>query len=108
MSQSDDESVSEVDDSDDSDDSWLMWDSPPTLHGNPAALGEDQLDLLRRARYDSSKRMKCALAALSRQAGATPAPKPGGSSTDYELVSFLLGLVRTFAPFFWGLWEARL
>ena len=76
MSQSDDESVSEVDDSDDSDDSWLMWDSPPTLHDNPRALGEDQLDLLRRARYDPSKRMKCALAALSRQSGASlPTPK---------------------------------
>ena len=78
MSQRDDESVSE-DDSDDSDDSWMMWDSPPTLHGNPAALGEDQLDLLRRSHYDSSKRMKCALAALSRQSGATlPTPKSSG------------------------------
>ena len=43
-----------------------------------APLGEDQLDLLRRANYDSSKRMKCALAALSRQAGSTPSPKSFG------------------------------
>ena len=84
MSELDDSVSEEEDDSESSDESWIgefEWDSPPTLHGNPAALGEDQLDLLRRARYDSSKRMKCALAALSRQAGATPAPKPIGPAS---------------------------
>ena len=81
MSQSDDESVSEEDDSDSSDESWIgefEWESPPMLHRKAAALGEDQLALLRRANYDSSKRMKCALAALSRQAGSTPSPKSFG------------------------------
>ena len=69
---------------DDSDESWVEhvvfeWDSPPMLHRKAAALGEDQLDLLRRSNYDSSKRMKCALAALSRQSGATlPTPKSIG------------------------------
>ena len=84
MSELDDSVSEEEDDSESSDESWIgefEWDSPPTLHGDPAALGEDQLDLLRRARYDSSKRMKCALAALSRQAGATPAPKPIGPAS---------------------------
>ena len=77
-----DEPVSEEDDSDSSDESWIgefEWESPPMLHRNPRALGEDQLDLLRRSHYDSSKRMKCALAALSRQSGATlPTPKSSG------------------------------
>ena len=79
-----DEPVSEKDDSDSSDESWIgefEWDSPPMLHRNPRALGEDQLDLLRRSHYDSSKRMKCALAALSRQSGATlPTPSPAQKS----------------------------
>ena len=70
---------------DDSDESWVEhvvfeWDSPPMFHRKAAALGEDQLALLRRANYDSSKRMKCALAALSRQSGL-PAPKSIGPAT---------------------------
>ena len=77
-----DESVSEEDDSDSSDESWIgefEWKSPPMFHRNPRALGEDQLDLLRKANYASTKRMKCALAALSRQSGATlPTPKSSG------------------------------
>ena len=80
-----DESVSEENDSDSSDEPWIgefEWESPPLLHRNPRALGEDELDLLRKAHYVSSKRMKCALAALSRQSGATlPTPKSIGPAT---------------------------
>ena len=109
MSELDDSVSEEEDDSESSDESWIgefEWDSPPTLHGNPAALGEDQLDLLRRARYDSSKRMKCALAALSRQSGATlptpksigPAPKSFVETTLSELQVRHLPALDAFTP----------
>ena len=96
---------------DDSDEPWVEhvvfeWDSPPMFHRNPRALGEDQLDLLRRARYDSSKRMKCALAALSRQSGATlptpksigPAPKSFMETTLSELQVRHLPALDAFTP----------
>ena len=89
---------------DDSDESWVEhvvfeWDSPPMFHRNPRALGEDQLDLLRKANYASTKRMKCALAALSRQSGATlPAQKSFVETTLSELQVRHLPALDAFTP----------